>query len=493
MITARGLELIEAADVIVHDYLASPRLVARKKPGIPMIYVGKKSGAHSMRQEEINALLIDLAGRYRTVVRLKGGDPFIFGRGGEEALELASAGIRFEIVPGVTSGIAAPAYAGIPLTQRGVSTSTLLVTGHEDPTKSTEDKDWVTLAPTDATLVFYMGVKNTGRIAEKLIEAGRPPTTPSALIRWGTTAAQRTVTGSLDTIADAADAAGITPPAIFIVGSVVSLRDRIRWFDTLPLFGRRIVVTRSRDRKSELSFGLEVLGAEVIEVPTIEIRPPESFDELDRAIGEIASYDWVLFTSQNSVESMFDRMADTGLDTRASAGVKCAAIGDATAGALLDRGIRADLLPAKTTSEGLLEAFDDARIVLTDKRVLFPCSDRSRDVLPDGVVARGAVIDRVVAYLTAEPEETPPALDLVLQSSPDLVTFTSSSTVLNFKRLLDRVGRSELLDGLVAASIGPITTRTAEEAGIRVVAEPSEARIHSLITAIEEYFRLRGE
>ncbi len=489
--TVRGLELIRKADVIVYDYLVDDRLLSYTRSDVELVYVGKQAGRHTMRQEEINRLLVELAAGGREVVRLKGGDPFVFGRGGEEALSLSDAGVSFEVVPGVTSGIAAPAYAGIPLTHRGISTSGLLVTGHESPEEKREDLDWIGLAPTDSTLVFYMGVRNIDRIARRLIEAGRDRTTPAALIRWGTTPAQRTLTARLDEIADRAACELFEPPALLIVGKVVELRKRLRWFDNRPLFGKRVVVTRSRSQRSELSALLASRGAEVIEFPTIEMRPPDSYARLDEALRRVGEYDWLLLTSQNTVAALFDRLDALGLDARCFTGVRFAVVGCATASALRERGIRADLEPRRHTAEGLLETFDSRRIPTAGARVLFPCSSLSAPILADGLAERGAVVDRIVAYVTVPPHASPEAILSTLDSTPDLVTFASSSAVTNFVSLLTRCGKDGMGAGRRAASIGPVTTQTARASGIDVVVEAADARIPALVESIEDYFSKR--
>ena len=486
--TVRGLALIREADVIVHDYLASSRLLSRADPTARLIFVGKRTGEHTVTQEEINRLLVELADEYDIVVRLKGGDPFVFGRGGEEALELERAGTHFEVVPGVSSGIAAPAYAGIPLTHRGVASAALLVSGHLDPTETTESLDWVAMAPTEATLVFYMGVRNARKIADLLIESGRAAATPAAMVRWGTTADQSTIVARLDEIADRVEDAGVEPPAILVVGNVVELRQRLQWFDSLPLFGRKIVVTRSRDQRSDLSLRLELLGAQVTEIPTIEIRPPLSYEELDESVRQIDSYDWVVFTSQKAVASLFDRLGAVELDARSLSRAKCAVVGSATAATLKSHGIRADLQPRRESSEGLLETFDSLGVVLENLRILFPCSDISRRLLSDGLAARGATVDRRVAYRTVSPKEIPHALR-DLDERLDLVTFTSSSTVRNLVDLLDRAGKRNLRAVIRAASIGPVTTQSARELGIQVVVEPKTSSIAALASAIRDYFQ----
>ena len=495
--TIRGLELIRSAEVIVYDYLASPRLVAQRKPDARAIYVGKRPGRHAMKQDDINRLLVDLAGELESVVRLKGGDPFIFGRGGEEALALSAAGVSFEVVPGITAGVAAPAYAGIPLTHRGIASTALLVTGHEEPREGSSGRDLLSPAAgrfvmtgpaTPPTLVVYMGVRNIELITKAIIDTGRAPETPAAVVAWGSTAEQKTITERLDSIAALCIENAIEPPAILVVGNVVELRDKLRWYDTLPLFGKRILVTRSIDQQSVLVDELESRGAGVIVGPTIEIHPPESFDELDRAIERLAEYMWVIFTSQNSVKYLFERLEVLGYDARFLAGTRCAAIGKVTARALKARGIRADLIPQKENAEGLLDAFDAKSEALEDSRVLFPCSSESRDTLPRGLESRGAVVDRVIAYEVSAPGETADFVRTAFDPPPDLVSFTSPSTVRNLIDLLKVAELGDLYEDIPAATIGPVTASVARTVGFRVVVEAQEASEVALVNSIETYF-----
>ena len=488
--TVRGVELLRAAGAVVYDFLIDDRLLAEANPDAEMIFVGKRAGQHTMPQGEINRLLVKLSGIYATVVRLKGGDPFVFGRGGEEALELSAANVPFEIVPGITAGVAVPAYAGIPFTHRGIAASGLLVTGHEDPTKDAEDLDWIALAPTNATLAFYMSVRNIDRIAERLIRAGRDAATPAALVQWGATPAQRTLTTRLDEIAERAETEAFDPPAVFLVGKVVSLRDRLRWFDNRPLFGKRIVVTRSRAQRSTLTSSLAVLGADVMEIPTIDTAPPDSYDAVDTAIRGMSRYDWIALTSQNAVSALFERLEALTYDARLFSGIRFAVVGDATARVLRERGIRADLEPKLRTSEGLLQTFDAAGVDLSGARVLFPCSDIAGPTLVEGFASRGASAERIVVYRTLLP--VLPSDPAPFDPKPDLVTFTSSSTVENFVALLKRIGCEALLGEVDAASIGPVTTETARHAGIDVVVEADSAKIPELVTSIERYFSNEG-
>ncbi|MDQ4129402.1 MAG: uroporphyrinogen-III C-methyltransferase, partial [Actinomycetota bacterium] len=398
LFTVKGVRCMQEADAVVYDRLAPQALLELAKPGADLIYVGKKPGNPSMPQEEINTLLVELGRAGKTVVRLKGGDPYVFGRGGEEALELVAAGIPFEVVPGVTSGVAAPAYAGIPVTHRGVATSVAFVTGHEDPTKDRFDVDWSEVARGADTLVLYMGVGRLAQISRELISAGKSPDTPVACVRWGTLPGQRTVTGTLRDIAEKVSEAGLKPPAITVVGEAVSLREAgLDWYERRQLFGRRVVVTRARAQAGELSRELEVLGAEVHEFPTIEIRPPEDFGQLDAAIHDLDSFDWLIFTSVNGVEAFIERLSHHGLDLRAvPRQAKIAAIGPATAQRVREAGLRVEIVPEEYRAEALIEAVSGAS--LAGRRVLIPRAKVAREVLPERLRKAGAEVVVPPAY-----------------------------------------------------------------------------------------------
>src|SRR5918997_465970 len=425
---------MEGADAVVYDRLAPESLLAHAKPGAEMIYVGKKPGDdQAMKQDEINRVLVELGRSGKTAVRLKGGDPYIFGRGGEEALELIEADIPFEVVPGVTSGVAAPAYAGIPVTHRNVSTSVAFITGHEDPTKGRSDVDWKGIAHGADTLVLYMGVGRLREISAELMDAGRDPGMPVAVIRWGTLPEQRTVTGTLENIAEKVDEAKLKPPAITVVGDVAALREQgLGWYEKRPLFGRRVVVTRARAQAGELSGRLEALGAEVREFPTIELRPPEHFGPLDDAIRHLDTFDWLVFTSVNGVDAFLGRLGHHGLDLRAvPRGAKVAAIGPATAEALGRVGLRVDVVPEEFRAEALIEAIRDGSIA--GKRVLIPRAKVAREVLPEKLREAGAEVVVPAAYETVPSSEGKEALARDLGAGDiDCVPFTASSTVENF-------------------------------------------------------------
>jgi uroporphyrinogen III methyltransferase/synthase len=380
LITVKGAKCIAKADVIVYDYLASPTLLAHANPDAEMIYVGKKGGDHTLPQDGINALIVEKAKHENAVVRLKGGDPFIFGRGGEEAEVLIDAGIPFEVVPGVTAAIGASAYAGIPLTHRDYTSDVAFVTGHEDPTKAESSINWIALATGIGTLVFFMGVKNLPTIAAKLIANGRSAETPVAIIRWGTTPRQKTVTGTLASIVDKTQRAGIKAPAIIIVGDVVNLRKTMKWFENRPLSGRRIVVTRAREQASELVHQLTEYGAECIQCPTIQVGPPPDWAGLDSAIAAIDQYDWIVFTSVNGWITFSSACFENGLDVRVLGSIKTAAIGPATADRLMTWGLKSDIIPESYRAESVVEAF--AAMPIRGRNVLLPRAMEARSVLP---------------------------------------------------------------------------------------------------------------
>jgi uroporphyrinogen III methyltransferase / synthase len=487
LITVKGVRCLEAADVVVYDALANPRLLQHARPEAERIYVGKLAGRHTLPQEEINRLLVERGGSGKTVVRLKGGDPFVFGRGGEEAEALAAAGIPFEVVPGITSAIAAPAYAGIPLTHRDFTATVAFVTGHEDPTKTDSNIAWDKIATGIGTLVFFMGVGRLPEIVAQLTRHGRSPETPAAVVRWGTRADQEVVTGTLADLVE--KSRGIKPPALIVVGEVVRLRETLHWFEDKPLFGRRILVTRAREQASEFARRLEAAGAEVVEYPAITIAPPESFRPLDAAIGRLQEFRWLILTSVNGVRYFWERLAAAGKDARDLAGLNVAAIGPATAEALATRGIRADLVPPEFKAEGLLEAL--AGVDLSGVGVLIARAAEAREILPETLAARGARVEVVPAYRTVQNAEDAAALRAMLEEkSIHAVTFTSSSTVRNF---LDAVGPEavELLRGVVVASIGPITAETAARHGIDSQVVPERYTIPALTQALVRHFQGR--
>ena len=487
LITLKGIEAIKAADVIVYDYLASESLLNYAGESAELIYAGKKGGDHTLTQTEINRLIVTRALSGSTVTRLKGGDPFVFGRGGEEIEELIEAGISFTIVPGVTSAIAAPAYAGIPLTHRKYASTVTFITGHEDPGKKTSTINWAALAGTQGTLVFLMGVKNLAHIARRLIENGMPPETPAGLVRWGTTPSQETVTGTLDTIVENVEAAGLKPPCIIVVGDVVTLRDKMQWFENRPLFGRRIVVTRARKQASDMIARLSAMGAECLEYPAIKIVPPKNFKPLDRAIKHLSDYDWLVFTSVNGVEMFFDRLFANQKDARALGHIRTASIGPATAERLLGYGISSDIIPESYRAESVIEAFKN--IPVKEARVLLPRAAEARPVLPEELDKMGARVDEIITYHTVLADDKQAGLIEALSAkNVDMITFTSSSTVTNFKSLLPAERFEELVDGVAIAAIGPITADTTRKNGFSVDLEAEEYTIPGLCDAICRYF-----
>jgi uroporphyrinogen III methyltransferase/synthase len=487
LITVKGLECIKNADVLIYDYLASPILLKHAQKHAEIFYVGKKGGDHTLSQDEINTLIAEKAQKGLTVTRLKGGDPFIFGRGGEEAEILVKNDIPFEIVPGVTSAIAAPAYAGIPLTHRKFTSTVAFVTGHEDPLKEESSIDWAALAKGIGTLVFLMGVKNLPFITHRLIHHGMDPDTPVALIRWGTTPRQTTVTGTLHTISERAKDAGFKPPAIIVVGHVVKLREMLRWFENRPLMGLRIVVTRAREQASELVERLSDLGAECLECPTINVVPPDDFNPLDTAIQNLSTYEWLVFTSVNGVNFFFNRLYEKNKDVRALRNVNTAVIGPATAKRLFDFGLHSDIIPESYRAESIIKAFADKDI--NGKKILLPRAKEARPILPIELTRMGAIVDEVTAYCT---QSVQGKADLLLkrlkEKTIDLITFTSSSTVKNFHALLPPEDLQSLMQEVRVASIGPITADTARNLGfdIHIIAE--SYTIPGLCEAIKRHY-----
>ena len=479
--TQRAVELIARADVILYDRLIPAGALDGARPDAELRYVGKLPGGSSNSQDEINSLLVEHGRAGRTVVRLKGGDPFVFGRGGEEAEALAGAGVPFEIVPGVTAGIAAPGYAGIPVTHRHEASAVAFVAAHEDPAKDKGSIDWQALAAFPGTLVLYMGVSRLADVANRLIEAGRAADEPAAIVERGTLPEQRTVTAPLAEIADAA--ADIKPPAVTVIGSVARLRDGLTWIERRPLHGRRVVVTRARAQASGLAATLRALGADVVEAPAIRIEPRPIEGDIARTAESVGDYDLVCFTSPNGVALLFDALAASGRDARALAGATVAAIGPGTARALEQHGIRPDVVPERSVAEALLATL--AETDLAGKRILIPRAADARDVLPDGLRERGAKVDVVALYDTvAEPLE---AEAMNALGTADYVTFTSSSTVTRF---LDAAG-GHVPNGARVVSIGPVTSATARERGLEVHVEAERHDIDGLVEALVDDAAMR--
>ncbi len=485
LITVRGAECLGRAELVVYDRLSNASLLDLAPPSAERVFMGKDPETPAGLQEAINNLLVEAALAGKTVVRLKGGDPFVYGRGGEELQALGAAGVPFEVVPGVTSAVAAPAYAGIPVTHRGAASAFTVVSGSEDPGKPEPALDWAALAAMPGTLVVLMGWKALPGIVHALMEHGRPPDEPVAVTQWGTLPQQRTVVGTLADIVERGRQAGLASPVVTVVGEVVRLRESLRWFDIRPLFGKRVLVTRSRAQAGVLSHLLAAQGAEPVELPTVRILPLEGYAELDAALTWAHDYHWLVFTSANGVEAAFDRLRALGRDARALGPARVAAIGPATAAALLERGVVADFVPDTYTSEAVAEGF--RRYSMEGAKVLLPRADIGQETLPDGLRALGAEVDQVTAYRTVTPADASHRARETLSSGTiDVATFTSSSTVRNLVELLD--GDLALLDGVVVVSIGPVTSRTAAELGVRVDVEAREHTVPGVVKALVERY-----
>lgn len=483
LITVRGRELLEACDAVVFDALANPRLLEYARHA-EQHDAGKRGGEKSASQDDINALLIQLARAGKRVVRLKGGDPLVFGRGSEEALALADAGLPFEIVPGVTAGVAAPAYAGIPVTHRGVSTSVTFVTGHEDPSKGRSTTDWDALARGGGTIVLYMGVKSLSGVAKALMAGGREASTPVAAIEWGTYGRQRTVIATLETIADRVAAEGVGAPVISVIGDVVSVRESMRWYDQRPLSGRRLLVSRPADG-SRLTRLLEAQGAEVVEINATRIEPMSTSAVTD-SLGALDTYQWLVLTSAAAVHRMLAELRSAGRDVRALAHVRIAVVGRSTAEALARVGIVADVIPERFSAEGVLEAL--ANVSMQGTRVLYLAAEGARDVLPDGLRARGATLDFVPLYRTVPECSAQPRMTSAIRAGLDAVMLTAASTVEAIRLAVD----SDMLAKLRCISIGPITTGAARSAGLEVIAEAREATLDGLVDAAVAHFGVQA-
>ncbi len=487
LITVAGVARLAEAEVVVYDRLANPALLDHAKAGAELIFAGKLPDRHTLTQDEINALLVEHGSAGKRVVRLKGGDPFVFGRGGEEAEALVAAGIAFEVIPGVTSAIAAPAYAGIPVTHRALASSFAVITGHEDPAKDDTSIDWPKLATAVDTLVLLMGVGRLEQIAKRLIEHGRAASTPVAVVEWGTLPRQRTIGGTLATIAADVSAAGIGSPAVTVVGEVARLRDGLRWFDARPLSGKRVLVTRTRRQVSDLSRALSAAGAEPTELPTLEITPMADPREVARCVDTLrtAGYSWTVFTSANAVDIFSEHLGAAGLDTRAFARTRIAAIGAGTAEALGRHGVRPDLVPDEFVADSLAEAL--AQRPLRGVRVLLPRAAGARQTLVDALAQRGAVVDELKLYEARMPDR-PDAEGLrrLRAGGIDIATFASSSSVTNLVAMLD--GDTAPLRALTIAAIGPITAQTLRDAGLVVHVMPNRHTIEDLVDALVDHF-----
>ena len=488
LITVKGLACLKKADVVIYDYLANEQLLSSAKEGAERVYVGKKGGDHTLSQEQINALIIREAKEGKIVARLKGGDPFIFGRGGEEAEEMTEAGIPFEIIPGITSAIAVPAYAGIPLTHRDYTSTVAFITGHEDPTKEESKIAWDKISLGAGTLVFLMGAGNLPTIAAELMKNGRDPETPVALIQRGTLPEQETIVGKLGAIGEIARREKIKPPLIIVVGEVVALREKLSWFESLPLFGKRILVTRSREQASDLSERLRELGAMPVEFPTIEVIPPESWADVDHCAAQMTMYDWIIFTSVNGVKYFLERLFTLGGDIRDLQGPRVCAIGPKTAEALEVLKVRVDFIPSEYRAESIFAGLRDEN--LKGKRILIPRAKVARDVLPEELRKAGAMVDVVEVYRTVRPGGNAEEVEALLKEGAiSAVTFTSSSTVINFVEMVGAQAVRKLIAGVPIASIGPVTAEKAQSFGIETTVMPREYTIPALVDALAEYFK----
>jgi uroporphyrinogen III methyltransferase/synthase len=495
LLTVKGMKCLQKAEVVVYDLHLNAQVLNYIGDNAEFIYAGKRGGHHAMTQDEINSVLVEKAGEGKVVCRLKGGDPFVFGRGGEEAEVLAKKGIEFEVVPGVSSAIAAPAYAGIPLTHRLYSSSFAVVPGYEDVTKEESAIDWARLATGVGTLVVLMAVKNLDMLVEKLIGNGRSPETPVAVVRWGTRPDQRTIVSTLGEIVSEVKSKEIKPPAVVIIGEVVKLRETLRWYEDKPMFGQRILVTREHSTGFE---PLEELGAEIIEFPTIEIVPPETYDELDATIERIASYAWIVFTSANGVRYFLKRFFERGHDIRDLKGIRLCAIGSKTASEVMKSGMKPDLVPEEFRAEGLIEALARMRerpeggselpnfgtSVLKGMKFLLPRAETAREIFPAKVRELGGEIDVPVAYRAVKPELHGRRLKRFLKEGRiTIATFTSAATFRNFVEIIGEEA-FELLRGVSIAVIGPVTAKAIEKAGLKVEIMPKEATVEAMVEEI---------
>lgn len=486
LLTVKGMKCLQKAEAVVYDFHLNAQILNYINHDAEFIYAGKRGGHHAMTQDEINQALVEKAKEGKIVCRLKGGDPFVFGRGGEEAEVLVNEGIEFEVIPGVSSSIAAPAYAGIPLTHRQYSSSFAVITGNEDITKPESSIDWSKFANGFDTLVFLMGVKNIGAITSKLIEHGKPPDAPTAVVRWGTRPDQKTVVSTLKDIAGLVKEENIKPPAVMVVGNVVKLRDTLKWYENKPLFGHRILITREYTKDYE---PLEDLGAEIFEFPTIEIAPPESYKELDESIDKVETYNWIIFTSANGFKYFMQRLLDKNRDLRDLKGIKICAIGTKTAEAIRNYGIKVDLVPEEFNAEGLIKAFSlqPSALSLKGLKILLPRAEVAREVFPQKVRELGGEIDTPAAYRAIKPEKHGKRLKRFLKEGRiSVATFTSAATFNNF---VDIIGEdaTEILKDVTIGVIGPVTARAIEKAGLKVSIMPKEATIKAMVDEIIQW------
>ncbi len=495
LITVKGLQCIRDADVIIYDRLVNPSLLIHGKVDAELIYVGKSPDRHTMKQEEINSLLVKKAQEGKSVVRLKGGDPFVFGRGGEEAEILSQNDIPFEVIPGISSAIAAAAYAGIPITHRRMASSFAVVTGHESQVKDRTQVRWNKLATGVDTLVFLMGMRNLSFIVEQLLKNGRPNTEPVALIQWGTTPEQQTLVGNLENIVEIAAKENFKSPAVIIVGEVVTLREKLAWFEKKPLFGKRVFITRPRHQAENMAKLIAALGGEPFLFPTIEIVPPGDFTQMDDAIEGIERYRWIVFTSINGVEAFFERLRFLEKDIRTLSGIQFCCIGPKTKAALQKFCLNVDYVPKEYIAEAVAEGLKDK--LQKGERVLLPRAEIAPDALTKRLEEMGVAVDEVTAYKTIQPQARSASdytrfqltREFFAQRKIDILTFTSSSTVTNFVNIIGISEFDELLKGVIVACIGPVTAKTAEDLGIPVHVVAKEYTIEGLIAAILEHVK----
>ncbi len=483
LLTLRAKECLEMADVVVYDYLCNAEILNHAPQSAERIYAGKKAADHAIPQHKLNDLLVDLSSQGKTVVRLKGGDPFVFGRGGEEAQELQDAGVPFEIVPGISSSVAGPAYAGIPVTHRDHCSQLTIFTGHEDPEKDETVIDYGKIGMAAGTKVMLMGVGQLQNVVSKMLEGGTDPDTPVALVRWATTGSQQTLVGKLQDITDRVQRAGFKAPAVAVFGNVVELRSELNWFERRPLFGRKIIVTRTRSQAGVLSARLRNLGASVDELPTIRIDPPEDLKSFGRLVQDSHKYAWIIFTSPNGVDAFFDLFFKLYEDARSIGGARIAAIGPGTAAKVKARNLAVDLLPDEYVAEGLLKKLLDDESV-ENEMFLLVRPDQARDVIAKGLTEAGAIVDEAIAYRTVgEMGDPTGAAGRFESEGADVITFTSSSTVEHF---LDM--GLPIPENLLIASIGPVTSSALHSAGLEIDIEAKESNIPGLVDSIADYF-----
>jgi len=485
LLTLKAKHVLETADVLVYDYLANKAFLDFRRPDAEVIYVGKKGGDHTLPQGEINKLLVAKAKEGKVIARLKGGDPYVFGRGAEEAEELLDEGLTFEVIPGVTSAVAAPAYAGIPITHRKFASSVSFITGHEDPTKDESAHNWPALAQAASTLIFFMGVKNLPDISRRLIEGGRDPKTPAALVRWGTTCRHRSMVSTLEDIPAEAKRQGFKAPSLLVVGEVVQLRDRLNWFEQRPLLGKGVVITRSREQASDLVRILSDMGACTWEFPTIDVAPLADTTPVREAVDKLDCFDWLVFTSVNGVKYFWHELSAMGKDARALGKLMVAAIGPATAQALAERGIKADFVPDKYIAESVVEGL--LALQIGGKKVLIPRALKAREVLPDELARAGALVEVLPVYETKLAEQDPDEVVAAIEEGEiHYLTFTSSSTVDNFFQMVPAERLKPLRDKVKIACIGPITAATLKKHGFEPDVQPESYTIPALAKALVE-------